>query len=65
MRSVKRSELICNQYPSKLNARLQEVIEEYNGEGLIVRIEKVYSESSRRGGSGGLFDYVLVVGYDE
>jgi hypothetical protein len=70
MGSVIKSKLITNVDANKVNTQLQETIDEYNSCGLIVRIEKVFSNSARRAGSSSnyaseLRSYVLVVGYYE
>jgi hypothetical protein len=67
MRTVVKSKLIASSNTAKLNERLQKVIDRYNSEGLIVKIEATYSASANVGGevsySSTLYEFILVVGY--
>jgi hypothetical protein len=67
MRSIIKSKLLVNKDVNVLNERLQKVINKYNAEGLIVKIEAAYTSTSNIGGESTgystLYDYILVVGY--
>lgn len=63
VRTVRKSKLIKHYEGIKMNEQLQKTIDEFNEAGLIVSIEKVFSESARSGG-GTLYSFILVVGYD-
>jgi hypothetical protein len=67
MRTVIKSKLLVSESPSELNDKLQKVINNYNSEGLIVKIESSYSATSNVTGENyhqtKLYDYILVVGY--
>ena len=69
MRTIRKSKLLKHSDPNKLNTLLQETLNEFNEEGLIVSIEDVFSNSARKTGSGNysseLFSFILVVGYDQ
>ena len=69
MRSIRKATLIASDDVTVVNKRLQETIDSYNSEGLLVGIEKVFSDSARRTGNNNrvslLEMFVLVVGYDE
>jgi hypothetical protein len=51
MKTVKKSKLIVQSSKYNFNDELQKTIDDYNKEGLIVRIENSFSNSSHVGGS--------------
>jgi len=67
MKSIVKAKLVCNRDVNVLNEDLQRLIDEYNREGLIVRIEDSYSDTPFVGGKSehvsGVNKRILVVGY--
>jgi hypothetical protein len=69
MRTIVKSKLLVGTDSIKLNERMQKLIDRYNADGLIVKIEAAYSASTHIGGQStgyaNLYDYILVVGYSK
>lgn len=69
MRCVQKAKLLSSEKSSELSVLIQETINEFIADGLTVSIDKVFTDSARKGGtnsnSSKLVRFALVVGYDE